>query len=209
MRKGLSTLNDIFFTVVDRDEPRLVLYRKNDSWTAVSSGDFYRNVMSVARALTNWGIRKGDRVAILSENRPEWAMADFATLVLGAVTVPIYSTLTAEQTAYVLGDSGARVIFVSTKPQLDKVLAIRDQVPVERIVVMDDVEAAGAAAWDRLDSPALTGRSVQLEETARAIQPHDLATVIYTSGTAKAAYRFCPCHTSPRAMSILPCFITA
>jgi len=66
VRKGLSTLNDIFFTVVDRDEPRLVLYRKNDSWSAVSSGDFYRNVISVAGALTNWGIRKGDRVAILN-----------------------------------------------------------------------------------------------------------------------------------------------
>ena len=187
MLKPLSTLNDIFFTVVDRNEPRLVLYRKNESWTAVSSGDFYRNVISVAWALTHWGIRKGDRVAILSENRPEWAMADFATLFLGAVTVPTYSTLTGEQTAFVLGDSGARVIFVSTKPQLDKVLAIRDQVPVERIVVMDDIEAAGAVAWDRLDSPTLTGRSVQFEETARAIQPDDLATVIYTSGTTGIA----------------------
>ncbi len=187
MLKPLSTLNDIFFTVVDRDEPRLVLYRKNDSWTAVSSGDFYRNVISVAWALAHWGIRKGDRVAILSENRPEWAMADFATLFLGAVTVPTYSTLTGEQTAFVLRDSGARVIFVSTKPQLDKVLAIRGQVPVERIVVMDDIEAAGAVAWDRLDSPTLTGRSVQFEETARAIQPDDLATIIYTSGTTGIA----------------------
>jgi len=185
--KGLSTLNDIFFTVVDRDEPRLVLYRKNDSWSAVSSADFYRNVISVAGALTNWGIRKGDRVAILSENRPEWAMADFATLLLGAVTVPIYSTLTAEQTAYVLGDSGAGVIFVSTKPQLDKVLAIRDQVAVERIVVMDDIETPAAAAWNRLDSPTVTGRSAQFEQTARAIQPDDLATVIYTSGTTGIA----------------------
>jgi len=185
--KGLRTLNDIFFTVVDRDEPRLVLHRKNDAWTAVSSGDFYRNVISVAGALTRWGIGKGDRVAVLSENRPEWTMADFATVFLGAVTVPIYSTLTAEQTAYVLGDSGARVIFVSTKPQLDKVLAIRDQVPVERIVVMDDIETPGAAAWDRLGSPTLTGRSVQFEETARAIQPDDLATIIYTSGTTGIA----------------------
>jgi long-chain acyl-CoA synthetase len=144
-------------------------------------------VISVAGALTRWGIGKGDRVAILSENRPEWAMADFATVFLGAVTVPIYSTLTAEQTAYVLADSGARVIFVSTKPQLDKVLAVRGQVPVERIVVMDDIETPGAAAWDRLGSPTLTGRSVQFEQTARAIQPDDLATVIYTSGTTGIA----------------------
>jgi long-chain acyl-CoA synthetase len=185
--KGLSTLNDIFFAVVDRDEPRVGLYRKNDSWTAVSSADFYRNVISVAGALTSWGIRKGDRVAILSENRPEWAMADFATLLLGAVTVPIYATLTAEQTAYALRDSGARVIFVSTKAQLDKALTVRGQVAVEKIVVMDDIESPGAVAWDRLGSPTLTGRNVQFEETGRAIRPDDLATVIYTSGTTGIA----------------------
>ena len=84
----------------------------------------------------------------------------------------------AENLIVALRDSGARVIFVSTKPQLDKVLVIRDQVPVERIVVMDDIETPAAAAWNRLDSPTVTGRSVQFEQTARAIQPDDLATVM-------------------------------
>ena len=95
-------------------------YRLNDSWNTISSRELYQNVAGVARALQNWGICHGDRVAILSENRPEWAIADFASLLLGAITVPIYPTLTPEQIAYMLKDSGARVVFVSTEIQLTK-----------------------------------------------------------------------------------------
>jgi len=86
------------------------------------------------------GIDHGDRVAILSENRPEWTITDFAALALGAVTVPIYSTQTADQTSYILNDSGARVIAVSTKSQLEKILAIQRHTALERIIVMDAVE---------------------------------------------------------------------
>ena len=89
-------------------------------------------VVAVAGALRKWGIGKGDRVAILSENRPEWTIADFASLLIGAVTVPIYATLTAEQTAYILRDSGARVVFVSSEAQLQKVLSIRGQTALEK-----------------------------------------------------------------------------
>ena len=105
---------------------------------------FADRVAAVAGGLRKWGIGRGDRVAILSENRPEWTIADFASLLLGAVTVPIYATLTAEQTAYILRDSGARVIFVSSETQLQKVLSIRDQTSLEKLVVMDASEYAGA-----------------------------------------------------------------
>ena len=102
-------------------------------------------------ALRKWGVGRGDRVAILSENRPEWTIADFASLLLGAVTVPIYATLTAEQTAYILRDSGARVIFVSSETQLQKVLSIRDQTLLEKIVVMDAAERHGCgSAWPEM-----------------------------------------------------------
>ena len=93
-----------------------------------------------------WGIGKGDRVAILSENRPEWTIADFASLLIGAVTVPIYATLTAEQTAYILRDSGARVVFLSSAAQLQKVLSIRGQTALEKLVVMDAVEGGRCGA---------------------------------------------------------------
>ena len=80
-------------------------------------------------------------MAILSENRPEWAVADFATMLLGAVVVPIYTTLTREQTLHLLRDSGARILFVSTPDQLRKLQAISDQCDVEKIVVMDYIGA--------------------------------------------------------------------
>ena len=145
---SLRTLNDVFFAVADRDDRVVMMYRQPIQWVSISSQEFYRNVTGVARSLLQWGISKGDRVAILSENRPEWPITDFACLLIGAVTVPIYSTLTSEQTAYLLRDSGARVIFTSTEKQLEKVQAIRGQTPLEHVVVMDGVGPPTLPPWD-------------------------------------------------------------
>ena len=147
---SLRTLNDVFFAVVEREHPKVMLQRRGEVWLPLSSEVIYQSVAATANALRGWGVGRGDRVAILSENRPEWTFADFASLLLGAVTVPIYATLTAEQTAHILRDSGARVIFVSTEIQLQKVLSIREQTPVEKIVVMDAVEVPGAVRMQDL-----------------------------------------------------------
>ena len=183
MRVSLRTLNDIFFAVVERDYPRVVMHREAIEWIGISSHEFYRDVAGVASALRGWGISQGDRIAILSENRPEWTIADFASLLLGAVVVPIYATLTAEQTAYILRDSGVRVVFVSTEKQLQKVLATLDRTPVEKVVVMDAVETTRAAHMYRLMQNGPQERDPQLDAAAHAIGPEDLATIIYTSGT--------------------------
>jgi long-chain acyl-CoA synthetase len=180
---GLATLNDIFFTVVDRNQPRVMLHRQGNEWTAISSQELYRDVAGVAGQLRRWGISRGDRVAILSENRPEWAIADFASLLLGAVTVPIYSTLTAEQTAYMLRDSGARVAFVSSEKQLQKVCSILAQTPVEKAIVMDAVDTADATPMQQLMRDGPPDRNPELDTSARNVGPDDLATIIYTSGT--------------------------
>ena len=181
---SLRTLNDVFFAAVERKHPKVLLQRRGDEWVAVSSDALYRRIVGVAGGLRGWGVGRGDRVAILSENRAEWTIADFAALILGAVTVPIYATLTAEQTGYILRDSGARVIFVSTENQLQKVLSIRDQTPVEKIVVMDAVESDGAVQMRELmpDEPQNLSAppDPDLEARARAITPDDLATIIYT-----------------------------
>jgi long-chain acyl-CoA synthetase len=182
---SLQTLNDVFFAVVERENPKAMLQRREEVWVPLSSAAIYQRVTGAASALRAWGIGRGDRVAILSENRPEWTIADFASLLLGAVTVPIYATLTAEQTAHILRDSGARVIFVSTEIQLQKVLSIRQQTPVETVVVMDPVEVSGAVRMQDL-APEIR-QSAQLdphlETNARSVTPDDLATIIYTSGT--------------------------
>jgi long-chain acyl-CoA synthetase len=179
----LGTLADVFFAIVERAKARVMMQREAIDWIAISSQDFYRSVCGAARAMQSWGIGKGDRVAILSENRPEWSIADFASLLLGAVTVPVYSTLTDQQTAYILHDSGARAAFVSSDKQLAKVLAIRDQTAVEKIVVMDAVETAHAYHMDRLMKEGPEERDFGIERLARTITPEDLATIIYTSGT--------------------------
>jgi long-chain acyl-CoA synthetase len=181
---SLQTLTDVFFAVVDRSHPRVMLQRRGETWAPISSEEFYHRVVGVAGALQKWGIARGDRIAILSENRPDWVIADFASLLLGAVTVPIYSTLTAEQTAYILRDSGARVIFFSTETALQKVLSVRAQTPLEKVVVMDAVTAANVVQMQDLMDVRPNGRDrPRLEEAARSITPDDLATIIYTSGT--------------------------
>jgi long-chain acyl-CoA synthetase len=180
---NLQTLNDILLTVCGSRRERVMLQRQVLGWIPISSTELYRDVAGVARALHEWGIGKGDRVAILSENRPEWTIADFAILSLGAVTVPIYSTQTAEQCSFILNDSGARLIFVSSQTQLEKVLTIKEHTPVERIVVMDAVETAHAVHMQRLMLQGPADSDPEFDARARSIQADDLATIIYTSGT--------------------------
>jgi long-chain acyl-CoA synthetase len=185
---SLATLNDVFFAAAERNLDRAMLHRQHGKWLPISSSDFRRNVARTAHALQEWGIHQGDRIAILSENRPEWSTADFAILLLGAVTVPVYATLTPEQTAYTLCDSGTGVIFVSTEHQLRKVLAILPQTQVQKIVVMDHLQisselAATCVLMDQFIAQGPTTLDARTEAFARSIQPDDLATIIYTSGT--------------------------
>jgi long-chain acyl-CoA synthetase len=178
-----QTLNDIFFAIVGRRQERVMLVREASQWVPISSLELYRKVAVMARELKKWGLSKGDRLAILSENRPEWAVADFASFLLGAVVVPIYSTLTAQQSAYILSDSGARVVVVSSANQLDKVLSIKDQTAVEKVVVMDPIETSNAVSMQQLMHGGSTDCDAKLEAGAPTITPDDLASIIYTSGT--------------------------
>src|SRR6204780_5392563 len=143
---SLTTQNHIFFAAAERNLNRAMLYRDAGKWLPISSSEFRRDVAATVGALRQWGLRKGDRVAILSENRPEWSTADFAILLLGAVTVPVYATLTPEQTAYTLRDSGATAIFVSTEAQLRKVQGILSQTQIRKIAVMDHTISSALAA---------------------------------------------------------------
>jgi long-chain acyl-CoA synthetase len=185
---SLSTLNDIFFAATERNLDRAMLSRESGKWLPISSSDLRRNVAGAVHALQSWGVHKGDRVAILSENRPEWSTADFAILLLGAVTVPVYATLTPEQTAYTLRDSGATIVFVSSEQQLRKVQTILAETQVKRIVVMDQVEIPSnlpvpCALISQFMTQGPNTLDPQTESFARSIQPDDLATIIYTSGT--------------------------
>jgi len=177
---SLQTLNDIFFSIAGRDQPEFLLRATAAGWEPISSQQFVAKVNGVAGVLRSWGISRGDRIAILSENRHEWVVADFACLLLGAVVVPIYTTLTAEQTAYLLSDSGARAIFVSTEKHLEKVLSIQPSTSLEKIILMDEIADERAFPMAELmQSPAAS----KLDSISHSVQPDHLATIIYTSGT--------------------------
>lgn len=178
-----NTINEVFYTAVERNFDRVMMYKQTAKWIPISSHELYRDVVGVARSLEKWGIHKGDRVAILSENRREWAVADFATQALGGIVVPIYGTLTPEQTAYILRDSGARVIFLSTVAQLQKFLAAKCQTVIEKAVIMDEASTPDAIPMHGLMPAGSAGRDPEFDARARSIGPADLATIIYTSGT--------------------------
>jgi len=192
---SLATLNDIFFAAVERNLDRMLLHREGGHWLAISSREFGRSVARTARTLHHWGVRAGDRIAILSENRPEWPIADMACLLLGAVTVPLYTTLTSEQSAFVLGDSGCRMIFVSSDQHLHKILSVLPETKIEKLIVMDPVEFTGdlepaAPRCVRMEDILKQGDGqldAELERKGRSIGPNDLATIVYTSGTTGAS----------------------
>src|SRR3954462_1978392 len=137
---GPFTIVDIIMAAVGREAVCVAKNRVAGQWTDISSRQLHDSVVTLAGTLQDWGIKKGDRIAIISENRPEWAIADFAALSIGVVDVPIYATLIAEQVAAILKDSGARIAFVSSKEQVDKLLSIQDQTSLEKIVVFEDLD---------------------------------------------------------------------
>jgi long-chain acyl-CoA synthetase len=178
----LTTLNDIFFSLeaFPRDQAMLV-QAKSGQWNPISTAEVCRRVRSVAAALRAWGVAKGDRVAVLAENRWEWAVADFACLAIGAVDVPLYPTLLADQIRPLLADSSARVIFVSSLTQYDKVAQLLHSGALEHVVIMDEQDAPGAETFSSLIANAQPDPG--FDQVAHAVQPGDLATLIYTSGT--------------------------
>ena len=153
---------------------------KGGTYLDISYTELDASVAAFSKGLNALGVEKNDRVALLSENRPEWAITDFGSLKVGAVTVPMFSTLTAAQVGYILKDSGAKIICVSTETQLEKVSAIRDEVPtLEQIIIFDTIE-------DEIPEGVIQFQAVcELagEATDSAASEDDIATIIYTSGT--------------------------
>lgn len=183
----LTTLNDIFFSLTSRKSSQ-VIYWQNAAgeWQPLSPQQVYQRVRALAQHFLSWGVRKGDRVALLAENRWEWAVTDFASLAIGAVDVPIYPTLLAEQIAELLVDSDARVIVVSTRKQYEKIASIRHLTRLEKVVVMDEEKLSDAVSFASLmeGADARGGETdSEFEQRAKAITTSDLATLIYTSGT--------------------------
>src|ERR1039457_5786686 len=185
---SLTTINDIFRRVVAAANPRAVLWQDEfGQWQPISSDQIYQRARALAQAFLGWGAQKGDRIALISENRWEWAVTDFATLAIGAADVPIYPTLSGGQIAALLRDAGCRIAAVSSQQQFDKLNAVREKTLLERIVIMDlPTPPEGAIAFSSLMVEAdarSSERDPVFDALVRSVEPKDLATLIYTSGT--------------------------
>ena len=184
----LTTINDLFHRIADAANPRAILWQDEFAqWQPISSDQFYQRVRALAKALLRWGAQKGDRIALISENRWEWAVTDFATLAIGAVNVPIYPTLTGDQIAVLVEDAGCRIAVVSTRQQFDKLSAVCEKTSLERILIMDSgASPEGAIAFSEVlqGADALGNeRDPVFDALVRSVEPGNLATLIYTSGT--------------------------
>nr|MEE4268980.1 long-chain fatty acid--CoA ligase [Candidatus Krumholzibacteria bacterium] len=186
---SVQTLPELFLAAVhDHPRPDLFTYRdRTGHWQDMSSEEALRRVRALRHGLQSLGVKAGDNVVILSENRVEWALSDLAILCAGGVSVPIYSTLLPETIAYILNDCQPQVVLVSSEEQANKVNQVRDQVPtLKDVVVFDEVAVPGAMSFEQLlrigqnqvesNPPAPNQDCVTVDKDAPC-------SIIYTSGT--------------------------
>jgi long-chain acyl-CoA synthetase len=185
-----ETLNELFFTAMETyRKPDALMHKSGGTWHRVSSKDFIEKARNLALGLRELGVSRGERIALLSENRLEWFFIDAALQMLGVVNVPIYATLPPTQVSYILRNSESKAIIVSTSAQQAKIASIRNELTaVEHFIAMDPPGASGLEAY-RLGEIASQGAKKAETEPelhrrlASEIAPDDLATIIYTSGT--------------------------
>jgi long-chain acyl-CoA synthetase len=170
---------------------RLALkYRKQGVFVTLTYAAYYERVLMVARGLGKMHVKPGDRIAILSENRAGWVIADMGILCAGGVTVPIYPTNTPEQIEYMINHSGATIVFVSGKFQYTKLLKVRESIPGVELVVsferfLGDPSLPVTTFYQlsEIDSPISDEEKREIEAGIDRIKPDDMLTLIYTSGT--------------------------
>ena len=184
-----GTLVELFFGAVKEYGGRPAqMFNDDGTWRSITYDEVYARVRHIAAALSSLGVERGQHVGLLSENRPEWAHADYALLCLGAWTVPIYPTLPSNQLAFIVRHAATRIMFVSTAEQLAKLVEAQAELPdLKTIITFDDTGSTAANVMtlaqllarvpiDEIDDAAFR------EEALRA-RPGDVATMIYTSGT--------------------------
>ena len=187
-----TTLTRLFFEAVDKygDKTAFERLTSETELTGIGYRETGRIVKGVAASLAEQGVERGDRAAILSENCPQWALVDYGCLCAGVIDVPIYATLNVRQVAYLLEDSGAKLVFASTQDQMEKALEAAATCPQEILIVVFDIISdlpAGVMSWASFLAAGADLADAWSDEDFRAAaleaQPHDVATVLYTSGT--------------------------
>ncbi|WP_319524895.1 long-chain fatty acid--CoA ligase [uncultured Desulfosarcina sp.] len=185
-----KTINQVFRNRVAKYNNRLAVEKKRSGrWESASWTQYYDNARSVGLGLLSLGVEKGDRVALLSENRLEWLYTDMGALGIGACLVPIYTTLTADEVAYIAGNAEVKILVVEDSVQVEKALYAAEKCPaLKTIVAMDgngpkNDKLISFSELMQLGSKARKNDPDAFEKLAEAVAPEDLATIVYTSGT--------------------------
>jgi long-chain acyl-CoA synthetase len=184
------TLVEVYERVAQvHPKPNTLNYKRDGAWHPISVGEMLERSRSIALGLYSLGVRQGDRVALLSDSRVEWVLTDQGCIFAGAVTVPVYPTLSPSQVQYILNDCGARVLFVSTRAKVEEIeTVVRECAAMEKVILFEPDGYGGEDVLGLADLENL-GRSLAREQPAlgaklaHAAGPADLATIIYTSGT--------------------------
>jgi long-chain acyl-CoA synthetase len=185
---SIQTLAELFLVAAGHDKPECLLHKVAGAYRPISTAELVSRVQRLARALQGLGVARGERVALMAENGPHWPTVDFASLCMGAVLVPVYPTLLAEGAAYIVNDSGAKVLFVQGEERMRSLLALRGEMPALVHVVWIDAPPGatlpdGVVALDALIERGAGADPAAFEAEARRAKAEDLATFIYTSGT--------------------------
>ena len=188
-----NTLTEMFTQLVKKYAGRgrdVYRYKLEGRYVGVTYDELYDKIETFAYGLNSIGLKRGDKIAILSENRPEWPITDLASLIIGAIDVPIFPTLTPKQIEYILINGDVSFVVVSNSFQLNKVLRIRDNVKtLQQIIVMNSKENSRARSILDFSDIYEIGKVAreknrdQFEKWVERIMPSDIATIIYTSGT--------------------------
>jgi long-chain acyl-CoA synthetase len=185
MPTSVSTLTELFLKAASYNKPDCLMSKIGGTYQPISTAELVDRVRRLSKALLELGVERGDRVALMSENGPHWPTVDFATLCAGAVLVPVYPTLLPDQSSYIAGNCGAKVVIAETAAHLEGFLANIDKLPDVRHFVLIKGESSDprVITLDKLIEKGAGADAAEFEARARAVQPDDLATFIYTSGT--------------------------
>jgi long-chain acyl-CoA synthetase len=181
-------------------DARAIVYKDGGEWVSRSFREVEETVRSLALGLIDLGVQPGDKVSILANTRPEWTYFDFAALSVGAVVVPIYQTNSPEECQYVLENSDAKVVVVEDEEQMEKIRAVRGQLPLLEHVVRMTGTGGGAISSEELGARGAGHDAAEWESRWRAVTPDDVCTFIYTSGTTGPPKGCVISHGNYRAM---------
>ena len=181
---SIATLTDVLLVARDHAKPDCILHKVDGQYVPISTAELIRDIQQLAKSLQDLGVQRGDKVALMAENGPHWPTVDFATLAVGAVLIPIYPTLTPKQAAYIVQDSGAKVVFAQGTERLDGLEDQKSTLPeVEHLLLIGDGSDRNVTTLAQLIERGKGADPAAFEALCKENKPDDLATFIYTSGT--------------------------